>query len=212
MDQVERELFEALNKESGFSFEATTSNLYKRLSDDKTCAIISPYRGEYSQKENKDKMVQLKTKVRSLNLGFNQFISRWVEDGQAFDEQSLLIPNINEEQAIKLGREFNQSSIIFKDSESCREICTTEFKDGEAIYHLGEIVRVFYNTGNHILNIEEAKEIFLRRKGGPVSMPVKGDRRPFTLKERAIESFELYELEQPRPSYFQNKGRQIKLI
>lgn len=204
---IDKNVNEALNKELENSFEATTSNIYKRLSDDKTCAIISPYRSENSDEENKQKMVQLKAEVRKLKLGFNQFISRWIENGEAFDEQSLMIPNITEEQAIKLGKYFNQSSIIFKDSTSCREICTTDFENN----HKGEVVRVFYNTGNHILNIDEAKEIFSKRKGGPASMPIKGN-RPFTLKGRAIESFELFEVEQPKPSYFQNKERRVKII
>ena len=208
MELIDKKINDALNKELEAT-ESSTNNLYKRLTDEKTCAIISPYRGENSDKENKQKMALLKSEVRKLKLGFNQFISRWVEDGEAFDEQSLMIPNITEQQAIKLGKEFNQSSIIFKDKESCREICTTDFEK----YHAGEIVRVFYNTGNHILNIEEAKEIFSKRKGGPASMPIKGDKRPFTLKEKkAIESFELYEIEQPRASYFQSKERHTKII
>lgn len=201
MEMIDKNINEELNKELGV-VEATTSNIYKRLTDDKTCAIISPYRDEYSESENKERMAMLKLKVRELRYGFNQFISRWVENGKAFDEQSLLIPNITEKEAIELGREFNQSSIIFKDSVNCREICITPFED----YEQGQVVRIFFNTGNHIFNIDEAKEIFSKRKGGPASMPIKGsNRQPFTLK--ATESFELYEVEQAKPSYFQDKER-----
>lgn len=181
--------------------EATTSNIYRRLSDDSSCAIISPYRSEYSDKENRERMTELKSAVRKLGLGFNQFISRWVENGEAFDESSLLIPNISEKDALDLGKTFNQSSIIFKDLSSCREICTTSFKDNDSIYKPGDIVRIFYNTGDHVFNVSDAEEIFSKRKSGPVSMPVKGsNKKPFTLKVK--EMLEVYEIDQPRPSYF----------
>ena len=206
MEFIDKKINETLNKELEAS-EATTSNIYKRLTDGNTCAIISPYRGEYSENENKLRMNSLKLKVRKLGYGFNQFISRWVEDGQFFDEQSLLIPNITEKQAKRLGEQFEQSSIIFKDSKNCREICITPFE----VYKAGDIVRTFFNTGNHVMNIEEAKEIFSRRKGGPASMPIKGsNKQPFTLSSK--ESFELYEVEQPRASYFQSKETTKKVF
>lgn len=212
MEFVPKEINEALEQEITSGFEATTYNLYKKLTDDTAFAIISPYRREYSEEENLARMAKLKAEVRGLKLGFNQLISRWVEDGQASDEQSLLISNITKEKALELGKSFNQSSIIFKDSTGCQEICTTGFVDEGKTYSPGDVVRVFNTTGNHILNIEEAREIFSKRRGGPASMPIKGN-RPFTLKEnRAIESFELYEVEQPKPSYFQNKERKIKII
>ena len=201
---VDKEVNEALNNELEAYEMATTSRLYKRLTDDKTCAIISPYREEYSEAKNKERMVQLKADVRNLGLGFNQFISRWVKDGVAYDEQSLLIPNISEEVAILLGSRYNQDSIIFKDSKSCREICITPFET----YQPGDIVRIFYNTGNKILNIEEAKQIFSKRVAGPASMPIKGDKRPFTLKV----ADEVLEVNQPRPSYFQTSPSYTRFL
>lgn len=188
--------------------EASSSRIYSRLTDGSTCAIISPYRGEYSEEENKKRMTNLKSDVRNgLKLGFNQFISRWVEDGEAFDEESLMIPNISFEDAINLGKKYEQSSVIFKDGDSCREICTTEFET----YKPGDVVRTFYNVGDHVLNVEEAKDIFARRRGGPVSMPKKGsNKQPFTLKVK--ENFELFEVENPRPSYFETEPTLRKLI
>ncbi len=150
----------------------SSSNLFKRMTNGDTFAIISPYINEISDDENKQKMVELKTKVRKLNLSFNQFISKWIEDGQSLEKQSLMIHNITLEQSIKLGKEFGQNVIIYKDSKSCREICTTEFKDKTISDFTEDIVRVFYNTSKNILNINE------------------------------IKSFELYEIEQPKPSYF----------
>ena len=206
MEFIDKDINEQLNKELEAS-EATTSKIYTRLTDDSTCAIISPYRDEYSDQENKIRMNNLKSKVREMGYGFNQFISRWVENGQSSDEQSLLIPNITEDRALSLGKEFEQSSIIFKDSESCREICTNPFEG----YEPDQVVRTFFNTGNHIFNVDEAKEIFAKRKGGPASMPIKGsNKQPFTLS--AKEAFELYEVEEPRASYFQRKETKRKIF
>ena len=90
--------------------EASNANIYKRLSDpEQTVAIISPYRGEYSEKENKQRLTKLKSDVRQLGYGFNQLLSRWVEDGEAFDEQSLFIPNITYKQAYALSKAYEQS-------------------------------------------------------------------------------------------------------
>ena len=180
--------------------ESSTSRLYSKLSgEDSVFAIISPYRGEYDTNENQKRMVHLKSDIRKLGLGFNQFISRWVEDGESFDEESLLISNIDYKTAIKLGEKYNQSSIIYKDSDSLREICTTAFET----YKPGDIVRTF-NVGKDMMNIKDAEDIFSRRKGGPASMPKKGsNRKPFSLSVK--ENFELYEVHNPRPSYFQTK-------
>jgi len=171
--------------------ETSTSRIYQHISDEnKKFAIVSPYRSEYSEKENKQRMSELKQKVHQMGFGFIQMLSRWVEDGEAFDEQSLLIPNISREVAIKLGKEYEQSSIIYKEGTKCEEICTTPFEK----YKENEVVRTFNTSGNKILNIHDAEEIFAHRKGGPVSKAIKGG-KPFTLSE-------LYEVEPPRPSYF----------
>ena len=77
-------------------------------------------------------------------------------------------------------------------------MCTTPFET----YNEGDVVRRFNIDGKKILNIEDAESIFSKRIGGPVSKPVKGN-RPFTLK--TVD--EMYEVEQPKPSYFQNKER-----
>ena len=187
--------------------EATSSRIYSRLTDESTCAIISAFRGENAEEENMKLHKQLKRDVRNLKPGFNEFISRWVEDGEAYDERSLLIPNIEKEDAIALGKKYQQSSIIWKDVKECVEICTTSFETCKP----GDIVRTFKNTGNHIFNTEEAKEIFARRKRGAASMPVKGsNKKPFTLKQE--ENLELYEVLSPQPSYFQEEERYIRIL
>ena len=177
--------------------ETSTSRIMNHLKGDQW-AIISPYRSERSEDENRELMTQLKAKIRSFGLGFNEFISRWVENGESFDERSLLIPNLPTKVAIELGQELDQSSVIVKDEKGCREICTTSFEN----FIPGETVRT-YNTEGDFMNIEDAKDIFAKRKGGPASMPVKGN-TPFHLSE-------MYEVEQPKPSYFQTRESLVKI-
>lgn len=179
--------------------EASNANVYKRLADpNQTVAIISPYRSEYSEKENKQRLTQLKAAVRNLGLGFNQLISRWVEDGEAFDEQSLFIPNISFDNAFELSKQFEQSSFIFKDKNGLREICTTPFEN----YSEGDVVRTYKTGQNELFNFEDAKAVFSKRIGGPGSKLVKGsNNQPFQFKTVT----EVWEAKQPRPSYMQTK-------
>lgn len=178
--------------------EASLSNIYRRLSEPtQTVAIISPYRGEFSEKENRERMIKLKADVRNLKLGFNQLISRWVEDGEAFDEQSLFIPNISYDDAFSLSKKYNQSSFIFKDDNGLREICTTPFED----YNAGDVVRTFYTDKNHVFNFKDAEEVFSKRVSGPGSKLVKGSNTaPFQFKVT-----EVLEVHPPRPSYHQTR-------
>lgn len=181
--------------------ETSTSRIFQHITDEnKNFAIVSPYRSEYSVKENRHRMSDLKQQVHQMGLGFIQMLSRWVEDGEAFDEQSLLIPNISKEDALKLGKEYEQSSIIYKEGTKCEEICTTPFES----YKENDVVRTFNISGDKILNIHDAEEIFAHRKGGPVSKAIKGG-KPFTLSE-------VYEVEMPRPSYFGQSYRYSKIL
>lgn len=169
--------------------ESSTSRIYSHLTEDDTWAIISPYRSEFSEKENRQRMTKLKADVRGLKLGFNQFVSRWVEDGEAFDEESLLIHNIDANKAFNLGVKYNQSSVIIKDEDGCNEIATNDFED----FKRGDVVRTYNLKGDKVMNISDAEEIFARRRGGPASKPKKGG--------KAFHLSEVFDIEQPRPSY-----------
>lgn len=182
--------------------ESTNSRIYYHITNSNQWAIISPYRpveelpaGDSNQK----RMSQLKSDVRNLNLGFIQFISRWVENGEAFDEEALLIPNISRDKAFELGQKYNQSSIIYKDDKGCNEICTTPFETYS-------IVRTYNLSGENPLNINDAEEIFSRKKSGPASKPKKGgNMKPFTLKE-------VYEVIQARPSMFHTRHSAFRIF
>lgn len=182
--------------------ESNTFRILGHLQDDSSCAIISPYRGEYSEEENRKRMVNLKSDTRKMGYGFIEFISRWAEGGEEFDERSILIPGITNKEAFELGKKYEQSSIIYKDDSGCFEVCTNPFEG----HSRGDVVRKFLNTGEHILNIEQARDIISKKEGGAVPLPIKGG-KPFHLGEIK----EMFEVEQPRPSYFQTEERLTKI-
>ena len=136
-----------------------------------------------------------------MGFGFIQFISRWVENGESFDEESLLIPKMNTDDAISLGKQFEQSSVIVAKDGKVQEICTTPFEN----YTDGQTIRIFNLSGDKPLNINDAEEIFSKRKGGPVSKPKYGRAKPFTLKE-------VYECTLQKPSTFNSNMYTTKIF
>lgn len=166
--------------------EASTSRLVQRFTDkDSTFAIISASRPD---KDNKARLKSLKSDVRSLGLGFNEFVGRRVENGESFDEDSLLIPDISFEDAFKLGQKYDQSSIIYKDSEGVREICTTPFES----YSVGDVVRDYNIDPNKPLNTSTTQKIFSSGVDETTSFLKKdSNRKPFNFQIK--ENFELYE-------------------
>lgn len=185
-ESLELETVDSLN-------EASTSRLVNKFLDDSvTFAIISASRSEKSPQENNKLTQQLKADVRQANLGFNEFIGRWVEDGESSDEASLLITGISKKLACKLGAKYEQASIIYKDGSGVNEICTTAFTDDGKTYNPGDVVRKYSIDPNKPLNTAMAQEIFSNKVGGPASLLKKGsNRKPFNFT--LDESFELYE-------------------
>lgn len=174
-----------------FLYETSLARLYHHFTGDKPFAIISTYRPDKSEKQNKADLLELKRIAKKY--GFNEFISRWVEDGEAFDERSLIIYGIPEKEAFDLAKKYRQSSFIYYDGKTCFERCVTPFES----YKSGDIVRT-YKTSDDVFNVKDAQDIFQKRKGGPASYPVKGN-LPFTLK--AVD-----EVIQARPSYFRKES------
>ena len=177
--------------------------ILQHLQDDNSLAIVSPFRTENSTQENNKLLRELKAKVRSMNLGFSELKSKWVEidpssnEQISSDERALMIYGISLAKAMELGTQYKQSSIIYKDAAKCAEICTMPFIDANKKKHnIGKVVRTFSMKSNTPLNLNDAKEIFASHLSGPVSKAVKSN-RPFTLKEVCI-------VELPKGSIFSN--------
>lgn len=180
--------------------EISTNRILRHFTDDSTLAIISTYRTELTDSENRRLLSKLKSWARMHKLGFTELKSRLVEQNpdkslDSSDERSLIIYWISLDDAIRLGGEYQQSSIIYKDKDRCAEVCTTAFTDYEGKAHkVGNVVRTFNVGGSRPFNLADAEEIFGKRKGGPASMPIKSN-RPFKLTE-------ILEVESPHGSNF----------
>lgn len=201
------EVIETLLNEGG------TYRIYNHLTEDDSWAMISPYRTERTKAENNKKMSELKSKVRELGYGYTELKATWSEKDEESDEvvhsneYSLLIYGIDRKTAIRLGAEFDQSSIIVKDGDLVAEICTTPFTtyDGRKMSK-GDVVRTFNINGKNVLNIQKAADILYGKdeEGGATSTPTQGGGRPFALSEgRVLES--ICEVESPRASYFRKE-------
>ncbi len=179
-------------------------------------AIISAYRYNYSEKENRIRQDKLKSIIRNeLKLGYKEFKAKFVgsieDTGELITsvEYSLFVPNMTRKQAIKLGSQFEQQSVIVKDEDGIQEIATTEFIDENGkSFKVGEVIRTFESTGRNFLNLNDAIEIYSNRVGGSVSKPLNID-KPFTLKQKKLES--VYEVLDPKPSMYQTSRSYVKV-
>ena len=78
----------------------STTRLLQHFQDSKTLAIISPYRVENSKSENEMNLRELKKKVRALDLGYSELLSKWAEKDpetgkiEMSDEHALMIYGI----------------------------------------------------------------------------------------------------------------------
>ena len=109
----------------------------------------------------------------------------------------LLIHNISKKQAIRLGEKCRQQSIIYKDDEGSKEICTTPFSkydNGELKeINVGGIVRT-YAKGNKVYLTNDIKELLLSY--------YKSQNNIENNTYMHSSNISLYAVERPKASYF----------
>lgn len=143
--------------------EVSTSIILRSFEDDSNLAIISTYRTELAEKENRQLLQELKQKVRQLGYGFTELLSRWSEENDSgevvsSDERALMIYGIPLNDAMRLGSDYQQSSIIYKRANKCAEVCTTDFVDYEGKAHkVNGIVRQFNLKSNLIVDAHQSE-------------------------------------------------------
>ncbi len=100
--------------------ESSLSRVWQHINNDKSFGVISAFRETNDDATNKNLHKSLIDDVKSLNLGYIQQKSGYTyssSDGDGrVEEISLFIPNISLEDIIKLGKKYNQESILFKDA------------------------------------------------------------------------------------------------
>lgn len=107
-------------KESLMS-ESSLSRIVQWVQGDKPFAVVSGFLDTNTRKENMVKHKELKDAVRSMGYGYIEQDSGYSyensetgETGMA-EEMSLFIPNATKNDAIALGKKFNQESILYND-------------------------------------------------------------------------------------------------
>jgi hypothetical protein len=98
--------------------EASLSRVWQHVTNSKSFAVISSFRTENPLEKNMELFNDLKKDVSALGHGYIQQKSGYTyADGTPAEERSLFIPNITFEDAVKLGKKYNQETIIFKDAD-----------------------------------------------------------------------------------------------
>ena len=168
-----------------FISEAKLSRIFQYVEDPKkTFGIVSSFRGQYSKEENLKRHLDLKKAIRDMGLGFIEMKGGYKEEGGFVEELSIFIPRVKRSQIIKLGQDFEQHSVMFKDEVEFVYIGTNESSG------VGTVLSKF-KAGSGKENIELAKdnvaEFFSQLKKGSH----KDKKFVFNM-----ESFSLYEQEE----------------
>ena len=123
--------------------EISLSRIYQHVVSDprlKSWAVITASRYDQTPIENKKRNKELEGELRSMGLGFAHADGMWMEcqvKGVEYkdcpeemkipsEEKVFFIPNISKEIALKLGKKWDQDSVLFADNETR--------KKGEATY------------------------------------------------------------------------------
>lgn len=112
--------------------ESSLSRVWQHINDpDTQFAIISAY--VYKHPDNGKRHQELQNRVRDLGYGYIELDSGYTYYGEDEDilieEKSLMIPGIRKPEAVKLGYEFDQESILFKKGTDFVLLGTSKQKD-----------------------------------------------------------------------------------
>lgn len=115
--------------------EISLGRIYQHVVSDprlKSWAIITASRNELTPFENKKRNEELERELRSMGLGFSHADGMWRECQDKTleykdcpeemkvdsEEKVFFIPNISKEIALKLGKKWDQDSVLFADNET----------------------------------------------------------------------------------------------
>jgi len=100
-------------------FESSLSRIWQHIENGDTFGVVSAYKSELSEVENKQRHKELASDIRSMGYGFIEQKSVYTyfddEEGVPMEEKSYFIPKISLKDILTLGANYEQESIIFKD-------------------------------------------------------------------------------------------------
>lgn len=98
--------------------ESSLSRIFQHIEDpSKSFGVISAFRADNSNQENKTLHANLKAAVREMGLGFIEMRGGYKGDQGFVNELSVFIPGISRKQIVALGTQYNQHSVIYKDAK-----------------------------------------------------------------------------------------------
>ena len=99
--------------------ESSISRIWQHIKSDRSFGVISAYVIGLGEKDNQERHNNLKQDVKSLKLGYVEQISGYSYEGEdeQVKEKSLFIPNISLDQLLKLGKKYEQESVVYKDND-----------------------------------------------------------------------------------------------
>lgn len=109
--------------------ESSLSRIWQHIQNpENTFAVISAFRETNSDEKNWEEHLKLKADIRKKYGHIPQKSGYTYQEGdrkgETVDEYSFFVPNISKEEALKLGKKYNQESILFKDSSGFYMIYT----------------------------------------------------------------------------------------
>lgn len=87
-------------------------------------AILSADRSERTPEENKAKSEELKKDIKSMGYWYTELKGGYVEIGEngkrvpVDGEDSFIVPNMTKEEAMELGKKYDQDTVMFKDAKA----------------------------------------------------------------------------------------------
>lgn len=87
-------------------------------------AILSADRSERTPEENKAKTDELKKDIKSMGYWYTELKGGYVEIGEngkrvpVDGEDSFIVPNMTKEEAMELGKKYDQDTVMFKDAKA----------------------------------------------------------------------------------------------
>ena len=106
--------------------ESSLSRIMTHITKTENFGVMSPFRKEFSDKENLERYKELKELVREKGYGFIELKGGYQEETGFVNEKSLFIPNIKKKEMMELGKKYDQFSVIIKDKNTFAEIGTNK--------------------------------------------------------------------------------------
>ena len=91
--------------------ESSLSRIMTHINKTENFGVMSPFRKEFSDKENLDRYQELKELVREKGYGFIEMKGGYQEETGFVNEKSLFIPDIKKKEMLSLGKKYNQFSL-----------------------------------------------------------------------------------------------------